>query len=411
MAVAGGMKPSTKPSLNPFHCGGTPLPVPLLLTAKLIALAVILTFEWRALPDPFLPFLPIFDRLGSGPLFRWGLEAAVLFSAGALLLNRWVRPACLVMGSAFLVGILASRAFFSNNRMFVGCILFLIGLYEPRTGPWLVRLQVALVYLGASLNKLLDADWRSGQFFSYWSSIYVKEILYFRVASWLPHLMLARLLSWTTMVGELALSAGFLLRRLRVWAIWGGLLFHATLSILTHRTFGLFTYAMPACYLAFVAWPQAPLTVLYDGDCGFCARTRRLLERFDLENVFAWTAFQKSEERYGIPEEDLRQRMYVVAGSRKYAGFAAFKAMALYNPVTYFILLFVLVAPQPDFFPYRPWVMVLLLALFSPVFSPVGEAVYKLVARNRHRLSVGQSCAVAVETDSEKSALRGAGLR
>ena len=64
-----GLPAVTGPSWNPLRCSGTALPVPLLLMAKLIALAFLLTNHVRILPDPFLPFLPGLDLL-PGQLFQ-----------------------------------------------------------------------------------------------------------------------------------------------------------------------------------------------------------------------------------------------------------------------------------------------------------------------------------------------------
>lgn len=387
------MSATRKPSLNPLRCDGTELPEPLLLMAKLIVLCILLTSEWRAVPDPFLPFLPIFDLFHRTALFRWVLKIALLGSAGALLFNRWVRTACTVAGSVFLIGMLASRPYFTNNRMFTGCILFLLGLYDPSRGPWLLRLQIVLVYIGGALNKLLDVNWRNGQFFQYWSGIYIKEQLYFWAASLLPERGMALVMSWSTMVIECFLAIGFLLRRFWTKAIWLGLLFHTASVFLTGRTYGMFIYAIPASYLAFSAWPQEPFTVLYDGDCGFCSRTRRFFEGFDFEGRFRWVPFQETQERHAIPEAALLERVYVVGGGKTSGGYAAFQRLLLYNPVTYFTIALLLATPPAELIVYRRWLILLLLAIFSPFFAPVGEKVYAVVARNRHRLSA-QACTV-----------------
>jgi predicted DCC family thiol-disulfide oxidoreductase YuxK len=151
---------------------------------------------------------------------------------------------------------------------------------------------------------------------------------------------------------------------------------------------------MPISYLAFVDWPRSRMIVLYDADCGFCTRIRRLWEPFDLEGLFTWKPFQQAEDLHGISEDALRQRLYVVTENRKYSGFAAFKIMALYNPLTYFVLLLPLMLPQGVFFHHRSWLVVSFLLLFSPVFAPVGEALYAWIARNRHRILTGESCSV-----------------
>ncbi len=387
------MNASPKPSLNALRCDGTDLPEPLLLMAKLIVLSILLTSEWRALPDPFVPFLPFFDLFHNTALFRWGLKIALLGSIAALLFNRWVRTACTVAGSVFLIGMLASRPYFTNNRMFTGCILLFLGLYQPRQQPWGLRLQIVLVYIGAALNKLLEPTWRNGQFFQYWSGIYVKEPLYFWAASLLPEKGMALLMSWSTMMIECLLAIGFLVRRFWSKAIWLGLLFHAASVFLTNRTFGMFIVAIPASYLAFAAWPHEPLLVLYDGDCGFCSRTRRLFERFDYGRRFNWVPFQQTQEHYGIPEASLLQRVYLVGGGKTSGGYQAFQRLLLYNPVTYFAIALLLATPPVALIVYRRWLIFILLAIFSPLFTPVGEKVYALVARNRHRLST-QACTV-----------------
>src|SRR6202035_5864129 len=143
-------------------------------------------------------------------------------------------------------------------------------------------------------------------------------------------MLVSRVMSWLTIAIEFAISLGLLFRRSRMWAIWLGLLLAVGQYFLTERTFGVFFYVMPISFLAFVDWPRSRIIVLYDGDCGFCTRMRRLWERFDFEGLFAWKPFQQAEDLPGISEDALRQRLYVVTENRKYSGFAAFKIMALY---------------------------------------------------------------------------------
>jgi predicted DCC family thiol-disulfide oxidoreductase YuxK len=377
---------------NPFRLGGLDLPMPLALVAKLLAVCVLGRFLWRDMPDPFLPMVPFFDLFHSTPYFGWLLRIAVLAGAVAVLLNYRMRTACLIIGSSFLLGTLASRVYFENNRMFLGCVLFLLGLYQQRTGPWLVRAQVMLVFLSAGLNKLLDPSWRSGHFFDYWSHYAINKSQYFQLASIFPNLFLPRFMSWMTIVMEFSIVIGLLFRRTRVWAIFIGLSLALGMNVLTERTFGVFFYAMPICYLAFVEWPRSNPTVLYDGDCGFCFRTRGWMERFDLEKLFIWIPFQQAKDLHGISPDDLRKRLYLVADEKKYSGFGAFKMMLLYNPLTYFAMLIALMMPQSMYLHHRSWVAVLLLLFFSPLFVPVGEAAYALVARNRHRILSGETC-------------------
>ena len=387
MAVAAAVMAPAKPSWNPLRCGGTALPANLLLAAKLIALCLLLTNHVRLLPDPFLPFLPIFDQLP--PLaFQRTLQVAFVVSAVALLFNRSVRVSSLVLGLTIILAVVSSKAYYGNNKLFCGCMLFLTGLHQPGQSPWLLRYQLVIVYFGAGLNKLLDADWRSGQFMEHWATDRLKHSLYIQVASWLPPMLLAKLMCWAAIVTELGISAAFLIRRLWPLAIWGNLLFQSALMLFTGTTFTMFFYAMTAASLVFVDWPWR-LMVIYDGDCGFCNRTREWWERFDLERLIGWEPFQSGvNRRYGIPDAAVQRRLYLVTEKRIYGGFAAFKIMLLYNPITYFAIALLVTTPV------RLWVVASLLLLFSPFFAPIGEAAYDLVARNRHRLSAQSSCKV-----------------
>jgi predicted DCC family thiol-disulfide oxidoreductase YuxK len=399
------MKSTVAPSRNPFRLGGVDLPMPLILVAKLLAACLLARLLWRDLPDPFLPMVPFLDSFRNAPYFGWALRGAALIGAVAVLLNYRLRAACLLIGSAFLLGTLSSRIYFENNRMFLGCVFFLLGLYERRTGPWLVRIQVMLVFFSAALNKLLNVSWRSGHFFDYWSHFAINKQMYFQLASLLPQMFLPRFMSWMTITMEFSIAFGLLFRRTRPWAIWTGLLLALGMNVLTERTFGVFFYAMPICYLAFIEWPRSTITVLYDGDCGFCARTRRWMERFDLENLFAWQPFQQARDLYGISKEALRQRLYVVAEGKKYSGFRAFKMMALYNPLTYFFMLAALMLPQSAYLHHRSWVAVFFVLFFSPLFVPVGETAYAWIASNRHRILSGETCTVETPIHSENRGL------
>ena len=372
MAVAGELSPPGKPSLNPLKCSGTSLPIPVLLMAKLTAVCILLSQEWRGFSDAFLPFIAAFSHFGPSPLFRWSLKAIFLVASAALLFNRYVRVACLAIGTVFLVAVLSSRIYFQNNLLFVGCLFFLAGLSEPGEAPWLLRCQVILVYFSAGLNKLLDAGWRSGAFFSTWGAHFVKEKFYFQVESWLPGGTLAGIFSWLTIASELGLSALLLNRRSRVTAIWLGIFFHTGLLFLTGRTFGLFYYAILASYLAFIEWPRGPVTVLYDGDCGFCASIHRFFEAIALEPFAEWIPFQSAKELYGIRKE-ANQRIHAVVDGRVYVGFAAIKVLILYNPVVYFVFAAILAIPEPASFPYRRWVAVSLWIALALFFNRFGE--------------------------------------
>lgn len=359
-------------SFNPLRVSGTVLPPNVLLMAKLITLCFLLTGQWNLLPDHFLPFLPIFDRLGSPTLFRSILQAVFLVAALLLFINRHVRTCCLVLGAVILVGIVSSRPYYENNRMFTGCIFFLTGLYQPAGKPWLIRYQVVLVYFAAGLNKLLDLDWRSGRFFQQAAALSPQHHLYASISSLLPPMILSTLLGWLVIVTEFALAVGFLISWLYPLAIWLGIVFHTSTFVLTGRTFGMFLYAMPSSYLAFVEWPSSPMAVI-DGNASVSRnRLGRLLQILDLEDGFRWV-------HSDAPDFELR------VTDKTYRGFAALRMILLYNPLTYFAVAVILATPQPGAF--RRLTAIVLLLVFSPVFIPIGGFLYNRVIDRRGRLS------------------------
>src|SRR6185312_6392013 len=151
------------PPWNPLRVTGTEMPPNLLLACKLIVVAFVVNGQVRRLPGHFLPFFSALDRVGSQSAYRHGLQAAFLVAAVALLLNRAPHLAASVTGATIL-----SRIYFENNTEYTGLILLLAGLAASGERTRLVRYQVVLLYAAAALNKLLDADWRSGQFFENW---------------------------------------------------------------------------------------------------------------------------------------------------------------------------------------------------------------------------------------------------
>ena len=119
-------------------------------------------------------------------------------------------------------------------------------------------------------------------------------------------------------------------------------------------------------------------TFYYDGDCGFCTLSVRLLALADFFRSVAWTAFQDlPEPPHGLTWEDLDAAAYleVVSGPdsahdnggrlRLYRGFYAVRMLSLRLPPLYPLVLF----------------------LWLPGVCRLGEAAYSWVAANRYRIS------------------------
>jgi len=362
--------------------------------AKLIAIAFLLTNHVRLLPDPFLPFVPGLDQLMPGVVFQRALQTLFLTSAIALLMNRWVRVSCIVLGGTVLLAVMASRAYYGNNKTFCALVLILAGLYAGTLGSFLLRVQVAIVYFGAGLNKALDPDWHTGQFFEHWAGSRLQQPVYIWLSGLLPPLVMGKLMCWLTIVMELSASATLLLPKLTIVGVWISILLQCGFLLFTGTTFTMFFFGMQAAMLSFLRWPARPLLVIYDGDCGFCDWSREQITRFDLERVFSWTPYQAGRgKQYGITDDMASRRLQLVTDSGKVLeGFHAVRRMFVYIPIVWMVL-FSLIALAPG--PLSRRVIVgLALFFFSPLMNPLGVAMYDLIARNRHRLFPGRTCAI-----------------
>jgi len=120
-----------------------------------------------------------------------------------------------------------------------------------------------------------------------------------------------------------------------------------------------------------------PYTLVYDGDCRFCARSVDLVATWDRGRIVEIVPFQRGgvRERFPwIPESAYREAMQLVGpGNETLSGAAAAERLVKILPGG------------------RP-----LGCLFAlPFARPVADRVYRLVARNRARLGCGTHCAVS----------------
>ena len=321
--------PAASASWNPLRVTGTEMPPNLLLACKLIVVAFVVNGQVRRLPGHFLPFFSALDRVGSQSAYRHGLQAAFLVAAVALLLNRAPHVAASVAGATILLGTISSRIYFENNTEYTGVILLLAGLAASGDRTRLVRYQVVLLYAAAALNKVLDADWRSGQFFENWAAVTSLHATYQHVSSLLPHLVLAKLLAWSAICAEAALAVGFAIRRFYPYAIWLAVGYHSTLMVTAGRTFGMFYFSLLASYLAFARpWPDGVWAHAW-----VPPRLRRM-RLLDTDRVFAW--------------EGDGPRLAVDTPDGAVTGFVALRRILRFAPPAFFAFWILAALPQPD---------------------------------------------------------------
>ena len=113
-------------------------------------------------------------------------------------------------------------------------------------------------------------------------------------------------------------------------------------------------------------------TFYYDGDCGFCTRTVRLMAKLDRRRRVSWVPFQTLEALPGnLTRADLQREAYIERGENLEGGFYAFRRLTLLLPPLW------LLAP----------------VMWLPGINKIGEAAYAWVARNRTRLP-GSVCSI-----------------
>ena len=115
----------------------------------------------------------------------------------------------------------------------------------------------------------------------------------------------------------------------------------------------------------------ASLTVLYDGTCGFCTRQARFAQRLGggpaRVHLLSTSVPGVLEHRLGLTPESTNRQMFVeeAATGRLFGGAAAVARIVRQIPI---------VGPIG-------WLY------YLPVLKQLADGGYKLIARNRHRIS------------------------
>lgn len=121
----------------------------------------------------------------------------------------------------------------------------------PARAPWalrLIQLQLSIGYLTAVWDKAGNPLWRNGTAVSY--SLRIQDIHRFTTPGFITHsVTLIGLLTYGTLISELALAILVWNRTLRPWVFLIGVGLH--LSIDYWILVGFFSYAIFCCYLAF----------------------------------------------------------------------------------------------------------------------------------------------------------------
>jgi len=298
-----------------------------------------------------------------------------------------------------------------------------VRMTAPALPMRLGQLQIAWIYLDTAMQKWPGTSWHNGA--ALHTALGLDHLFGRPLGQFVFHV------PWLTTIGThfaFAAEIAFLpliflpmskTRRISAWlerqspavAAMVGLLFQPTykalallygtalhVGILLLMSIGNFSYVMIGSYLLFFepAWTvglvaeigrvwrrlagRAKLVVVYDGACGFCVRTARILRGLDAFELLELRDFRAEGALAGLPERlsqaDLERRMHVVASgpvSAVSAGYRGFVSVALRVPV---------LAP--------------LGAIGSfPGAHFIGDPIYDAIAKKRHALhpSCDETCA------------------
>lgn len=228
----------------------------ILLMCKLLFLLLLVNGFLGYISDPFIPFIKPIDVAITYPnIFKTIIKVLFLASGLLLLFNVNPRTMAIVLGSSLIVMLLASKPMFRNHLFICGCAFLLAGLSNKKNLPWLLYMQLSLVYFGAATNKVFEPDWWSGQFMHNWLVNSQENQFYLSVSGLLPEMWFAKILSWTSMFIEFTIAILLLIRKKHLLALWAIILFHSLLYSMTLFRFGHFFEDIVIILLIFLIWP------------------------------------------------------------------------------------------------------------------------------------------------------------
>ncbi len=344
---------------NPLRCTDKSLPPVLVVVAKILALVLIIRGDQPF--ELYLPYFEFIDSIAAPELFHLALRGMTYTGFVLLFFTPLLRSGCLLVGAAFLIGLLSCRPCLSVAHTYVAALFIILALSSNASGSRLLRLQVVMLYAGACLNKLRDADWWNGQYFETLMVTRHAHELYIATAALFPPMMLSTVMGIITIFVQLALSICFLRRSWYNTGIVLGLTFHGVMIILMNGTFGPFFMAIVISYLAFVEWPEQ-IQISSEGSV-WKQRLQKALSAIDFDRLY-----HKVHQGGAGPS-----RLQITLNGRSYYGFAAFQLLVFYNPIIMAFAAFVLT--ESHFGVFRRFIVLFLLVFFSPLMTRFVEFI------------------------------------
>lgn len=238
---------------NPLTLPASSLPGPLLLMARLVVLVLLLQgYAIASMPLRGVPFLAFLENVGSEAGWRRALIGLFLAGAPLVIFNLRPRLGCLLVGASLILGTLINSAGYASSRLFPGCLLLLTSLQDGSTAArFALRAQIFLLYVGATLSKVFEADWWSGQYFEFWLREKLGIAWYARAADALPAMSLSIGMGVATIIMELAICVALLRRAWWPAALAVAVVFHVGAFLVSGQDFGVFLYVSILSFMVF----------------------------------------------------------------------------------------------------------------------------------------------------------------
>lgn len=278
----------------PWNISATQMQPNILLMCKMLFVLLVLNGFYPMMNDPFIPFIIWLDHFNNYPeLFKYSLRIGFIVFGILLFINIKPKLSSLVLGLIIVLTLISSKTLFRNHIFIVGCILILAGLSGNKGLPWLIILQISLLYFGASLNKALQTDWWTGQFINNWLGVAVENPIYLFFSELLPTLWFAKILSWSAMFVELIIAVTLLSNKWRKTGIWLIIIFHFTMFTMLGTRFGHFVQDIFIVLMTFLVWPKEKVTIKYNiKELGFF---RKIIRFLDWDKLYIWQKGSSSE--------------------------------------------------------------------------------------------------------------------
>lgn len=271
--------------------------LPLQFVARMMVIFLLWIRGMENILPPFLPFIEGLNLLrGQHWLFDL-LDWVYWISLVMVFMGIRFRFFSLLIAFLIFFSILSSKLQFSNSFLYAGCIFLLVGIYKPGL-EWIFRVQIALLYIGAGLNKLFDPDWLSGQYFHYFfTEPYINQ-LYLNAAPFFPGKGLAVAISCAAIFTELALGIWAWINRKQLLLVLLINLFHFIMLLLTAGELSfIFHFLMAVSSYMILPWEEKKGTVIPYHES---SRVSEVLKFLDFDRFFEWKSEKDFHEQKNV---------------------------------------------------------------------------------------------------------------